>query len=408
LNKKIQRTIQALLSLIFLLGGLCRAQADKPSQAGQKVSVEASEIDVSSFPRFTGWLDKSGRNPVDYFVDACRKHELVIVGEQHYIKDYCELFKQALPAVYEKAGVRVVALEVCNAESNEKIARLIEGDRYDEALAYEIARAENWGLWGYKEYWDILEAVWSLNRSLPAGQEHMRVVGIDREMDYQLDSLWRADKLKDQVLIEKAKNQPDIYKRDDWLAENIEKGILAKGARGIVLVGLNHSFTHYAQPIIDKEGKLKSEWPRMGNILYQKYGEKIFQIGLHGPYQSPAQIDKTYKGEGPLWSDLIEKIMVARGNRPVGFDVVGSPFAVVRDSRSYYFHWQPKVTFADLNRGFIFLKPVKALEPCSWMKDFVSDEMFEKSRDFYEFSYGRKFKDSREVNEFFESGLKTL
>ena len=312
------------------------------------------------------------------------------------------------PGLIEKAGVRVVALEVCNAEDNDKIARLISGSTYDTELAYEVARSENWGLWGYKEYWDILEAVWDLNRSLPPGAEPMRIVGIDKKMDFQLDSLWRAGKLTDPALIEKAKNQPDIYKRDDWLVENVEKETFAKGAKGIVLVGFNHSFTHYAQPILDKEGKLKGEWPRMGKILYGKYGDKIFQIGLHGPHNPPSAIDKTDKGAEPVISGLMEKIIAARGDKPVGFNVVGSPFAGIRDSRSYYFHWQPEMSFVNICRGFVFLKPVKSLEPCSWMKNFISEEMLERSGDFYEFSYGRRFKNSREANEFFESGLKTL
>jgi hypothetical protein len=236
----------------------------------------------------------------------------------------------------------------------------------------------------------------------------MRVVGIDKKLDFQLDALGRAGQLKDPVLIEKAKNLPDIYKRDDWLMENLEASILRPGAKGIVLVGFNHSFTHYAQPRLDKDMKLEREWPRMANLLYQKYRERIFQIGLHGPQMLPSVIDKTYKGGEPVLSGLIEKIMAAAGGRALGFDVVGSPFANIRDSLSYYYHWQPKVAFADINRGYIFMKPVKELSPCGWMKGFISDEMFERSRSYYEYAYGRKFQNAREVDEFLSSGLKTL
>ena len=277
MNTTIRKTLGTLLALLLPAGGLIGLPADDAGPAGQDTLIEASAIDASMIPAFSNWLDGNRKDPVDYMVGQVPGHDLVIVGEHHYIKPYCELFTRALPGAYKKAGVRVVALEVCNAEDNEKIARLIAGKTYDTELAYDIARSENWGLWGYKEYWDILEAVWDLNRSLPPGAEPMRVVGIDRKMDFQLDSLWRAEKLKDPALIEKAKNQPDIYKRDDWLVENIENETFAKGAKGIVLVGLNHSFTHYAQPMLDKEGKLKGEWPRMGKILSGKYGDKIFR-----------------------------------------------------------------------------------------------------------------------------------
>ena len=390
------------------LAALFCAKTQAPFWYGHDATVEAAQVDPSVFPFFTKWLARSGSDPLDYIVDKCRSHSLVIVGEQHYIKDYCELFAKAVPEVYRKAGVRVIALEVCNADDNDKIARLIEGPAYDKALAYEIARSEDWELWGYKEYWDILEAAWALNRSLPAGEEHLRVVGIDKKMDFQLDAMWRANKLTDPVLIEKAKAQPDIYKRDDWLLENLEKETLAKGAKALLLIGLHHSFTRYAQPRLDKDLKLEREWPRTGRVLRQKYGEKVFQIALHGPQTAPQVLDKTYNGPEPVLTDLVERIMAARGNRPVGFDSTGSPFANIRDSLSYYFRWQPAVTFADVYEGYVFLKPVKELAPCSWMKGFISDEMFEKSKTYYEFAYGRKFQNAKEVDEFLSSGLKTL
>jgi hypothetical protein len=397
----------AVLAAACLAAAACD-RTKTPPWVGRDISVEAAQVEAAYFPFFAKWLSRTGSDPVAYIVEKCRAHELVIVGEHHYMKDYCELFARAVPEAYRKAGVRVVALEVCNAEDNDKIARLIEGPAYDVPLAYEIARSEDWELWGYKEYWDILQAAWALNRSLGPDEEHLRVVGIDKKMDFQLDALWRANKLTDTAMIEKAKAQPDIYKRDDWLGENLEKETLGKGARGLVLIGLNHSFPRYAQPKLGKDLKLEREWPRTGYVLRQKYGDKVFQVALHGPQMSPQVIDKTYKGAEPVLSDLVERIMAAHGNTPVGFDTAGSPFANIRDSLSYYYHWQPRVTFADVNEGFIFLKPVKALAPCSWMKGFISDEMFEKSKAYYEYAYGRKFQNAREVDEFLAAGLKTL
>jgi hypothetical protein len=398
----------ALIALVMInslaLLTACRAD-EKPPWVKQKTMVEAAKVDPSLYPLFTRWLGRHAKAPVEFIVQACRKHNLVVIGEHHYVRNYLALVRDALPETYRRAGVRVLALEVCNAEDNAKLERLVTGKTYDQTLALEIARDQDWGLWGYKEYWDLLQAVWRLNWSLPEGAEPMRVVGIDKQMDFQLDSMWRANLLKDPALIEKAKSQPDIYKRDDWLVENIEKEILAPGARGLVLIGFNHSFTHYAQPKLGKDGKLEREWPRTTRILYEKYGDKIYQIGLHGPYMSPGQIDKTYKGPEPVIVDLIEKIMAAHDDKPVGFEVVSSPFDGLRDEAAYYFHWQPKVKFGDLCQAFIFLKPIKQLSPCTWMENYISDEMFEKSKTYYESSYGRKFASAKEVNDFFKAGL---
>jgi uncharacterized iron-regulated protein len=399
----VARMILGLIAILLLTLSFAGSQ-EKPKNTDQAPAlVEASTVDPSTFPVYTKWLDKHGATPLDYIVEKAQQHQVVVLGEYHERKDFLDLLNQAIPDLYKKAGVRVLALEVCNAEDDSNLETLVNGDQYDRALALEIARHEDWEIWGYKEYWDLLEAVWRLNKSLPKGAEHMRIIGIDKRMDYQLDELWRQNQLTDPALIEKAKNQPDMYKRDDWMAQNIEDGILSPGLKGVALVGLNHSFTKYGQPKL-KDGKLEKEWPRMSAILYGKYGDKIFQIAAHGEEMSPSVVDKDYKGAGPILPSLVEKIMNARGNTSVGFDVAGSPFANLRDSESYYFRWQPKVTFADISEGFIFLKPMSSLAGCAWVDGFISDEMFKKSKAYYETTYQRKFNNAKEVDDFLKAG----
>jgi hypothetical protein len=405
--ESLKKTLMVILSAGFIFSNAYASQDNRDARPAGN-TIKASDLNQSHYAEYVDWLGKWGRPPVHYIVEKCKEHQLVIIGEQHNILEYCNLFRQALPEVYHHSGVRVVALEVCNIEDNEKINLLIEGQRYDEQLAYDIARSHNWGLWGYKEYWDIFRTVWELNRSLPPEAEHLKIVGIDKRTDYQLDQLWRAGRLSDPALIKKAENQPDIYKRDEWMRDAIAGQILDKSLKGIVLVGFHHSFTHYAQPVVNEENKLAREWERMAHLLHQKYQDKIFQIGLHGPHPSPAMITDSYKGNGPVMTELLENIFATAGNEPMGFDVVGSPFAGIRDDESYYFHWQPKRTFSELCRGYIFIKPMADLHPCSWMENYVTEEMFNKSRSFYEYSYGRKFTNSKEVNDFFKSGKGSL
>jgi len=128
------------------------------------------------------------------------------------------------------------------------------------------------------------------------------------------------------------------------MAETIEKEVIKKGAKGIVLVGHHHSFSHYAQPRINEQGHLVWEWPRMTNILYQKYKDKIFQICFH-IQENPvgefikANTGKEYEGGKLVIMALIEEIMAKGGDRPVGFDVFSSHFASLRGRESFYFHF---------------------------------------------------------------------
>jgi hypothetical protein len=402
---KTKTTVMIMALLAWAGSAFCGFGQDA-TQKPAAPFIEVSGIDASRISGFAKWLDEKGMDPVEYVVGKCREHQLVIVGESHYVKDQVEFFSKAAVEAYHKTGVRVIALECANAEDNEKIARLVNAAEYDIKLAYEIARSQNWGTWGYKEYWDVMKTVWELNRSLPAGSESMTVIGIDKAMDYQLDFLWREGKLKDQpALMEKAEKQPSIYDRDGWLADNLGQEILDKGRKGILLVGFNHSFTHYGQPRWDKERKnVIGTWDRMGVLLYKKYGDKVCQVGYHLKHEAPMKLREGDKGGEALLTSFIEKIMAARGNKPAGFDVPGSPFAGLRDNYNYYFYWEPDVRLEDLYRGYIFLKPQKDLTRCGWLPDFITDEMFEKSKAYYEYAFKRTFKNAREVDAFLASG----
>ena len=204
------------------------------------------------------------------------------------------------------------------------------------------------------------------------------------------------------------KQLPLIEKRDELIAEQIETEIISKGERGVVLCGNAHAFTHYRQPLVE-DGKFVSERaPRMAYILHEKHGEKIFQITLHLGLtnDSPALVDPTYRGDKPVLIDWIEAIMEKRGNVPVGFDVFASPLATLRDSGSYYFHYQPKVIFAEVCRGYIFLAPRKELGRCQWIKDFVSQEWFVDNKDFLEVKFNKKFSNADELNELFSAAAR--
>lgn len=386
-----------------IFGQLEAPQRPRWMELGDK--VEASEIDSSQYPFFTKWLDEFGKVPLDYALKKCREHQVIIFGELHGVKDYLDFFLKLIPEAYHKAGMRVVVLEAFKYEQSADIEKLVEGITYDRKLALEIARSVSWPWWNYKEYVDIFEVVWKLNKSLPPDAEHMKVIGMDVGTDNALNRLYRDNKLEDRDLIQKARVENMFnYVRDEWMAGVVEENVIRKKTKGLVWVGLNHSFTHYAQPAVNKDGILVHDWPRLGNLLYRNYQDKIFQISFHypAPDDSPKIIFDKYDGGNPVLGGLIEKIMAERGNKPVGFDVFSSPFANIRDSRSYLFYFQPYVRFSDITRGYIFITPWDKRTKSQKIKNFISDEMFKKYKRYFETTYKRSFKNAREVNEILE------
>ena len=88
-------------------------------------------------------------------------------------------------------------------------------------------------------------------------------------------------------------------------AKPVEKEIIEKGIKGLAFVGRCHDFTHHEFPPDKNFGP-----PIMGNILYKKYGDRIFQV---------------WAGTGFLLP--IEDVMALREHEPVGFDLYASHFA---------------------------------------------------------------------------------
>ena len=340
--------------------------------------VEISSLNEGDYPKFIKWLDNNAKDPVEYAVETAAKHQVTIFGEVHEQRDYLLFLSEIIPKLYHQAGVTCVAMEVLLAEDNETINRLVTAKNFDRALALEIARHQPWGIWGAKEYWDVLETIWQLNQEIPDGQKKMRLIGIDAKYDMvslamvtggegaKIKSpLWeklRIFRLFDDIMI--------VVKRDELMARNIEREIIEKEERAIIWVGLMHSYTHYQQPII-MNGKLVRKFNRMGLLLHQKYGDRIFQVALHESYFNS------------VMGKFIEPVMKERGNVPVGFDVSGSPFGDLRNNDSEDYHHYPNLRFADKASGYIYLKPVRELGKCGWLDGYVSKKMFLKNKPYY-------------------------
>ena len=237
----------------------------------------------------------------------------------------------------------------------------------------------NWRMWGRKEYWDVFEAVWRVNQEIPAGQTPLRVIGLSPPVDmpsFMLVTgaadgkvkppLWerlRIFRILDDLIIE--------LKRDELMARAIEREIIEKNDRDVVWVGLNHAFTHCKVPIIRKRHIVRA-WGRMGWILHQRYDDQIFQIALHDNF--------FLRGVG----GFVESLAKEGCDHLVGFSLIDSPFSDLRDSRVEEYALQPGLRFADKAPGYIYVKPRRALRECTWLKGYISRDMFVRNKPFYQ------------------------
>jgi len=352
------------------------------------------------------WIDRNSRTPLEYAVAKVSEHQVVIFGEVHERREGLRLLNEMIPVLHQRAGVHCVAMEVCLAEDNPLIERLVTADAFDRNLAMTIARHQPFGLWGWKDYWDVFETVWLLNQAIPEAEEKFRVIGLDRRMDMPSvamlgleDNAARDCPPWEKLRVFRAlRTIPRVLVRDAFMAAQVEKEIIERGQRGIVWVGRNHSAI--GCPGAGAPDKL----PRMGFLLHQRHGDRVFQIRLHGMDFSAALLDRTYEGTDPRMAEVLESIMRLSDNQPVGFDVAPSPLAMLRDEGSIEFHFDARLGFVDVAAGYVFLAPWRELKTCDWLEGYISPEMFVANKPFYQ-AFGRRggkeIRNARDANALF-------
>ena len=361
----------------------------------KKNVLRPDAVDVSSLTKahhkpFVAYLKANGKPPIEYVVDKFKQHDVVILGEGHRVRETCEFVSDLIEPLYYQAGIRYLAMEFLKYKNTSLANQLVTGETYDEELVLDLFR--DYGeIWGYQEYMDILRAVWQVNHTLPPKAKKFIVIGLDSDWDINVlrtgRSLWRLPGVIQRMIA-----------RDKFMAKVLDWKVLKKDQKALVHIGGHHDFTRYRQPIV-KNGELVREIPpRFGCILYEKYKDKIFQIMLHRRHSSPKIIITGEAKSQPPLIGFLEDVLAKNGNVPVGFDVEGTPFAPLRDSKNYLFAYQNYVVFSDIAQGYIFLKPLKKLNLVSWANGFVNEDNYEILQDHLQ-KRGRIKKDQRQTLE---------
>jgi hypothetical protein len=340
--------------------------------------IHASAIPEENYLYLANWLENHAKPAQQYFIDLFARHQIVIFGEAHNVKEHKDFIIDLIPGLYHKAGVRCIGWEFSRHTDNELLEKLVTAPEYDRELALQFARDQLAHTWDTKEHWDMIAAVWRLNKSLEPGQEKMRFLGLDMNVDFTQFFILSKTKPLDSPEFQEILTE--ILKRDRTMAEQVEKEIIEKGQKGLLFVGRCHDFTHYEFPHNVNFGR-----DIMGNLLYKKHGDRIFQI---------------WPGPGPDMSPVIEKVMEHLGHSPIGFDLYASPFANILSSDR--FPDAPGVPMSNIARGYIYLGSRMSLHKNTPIEGFITDEMFRKYMHYYEIDLGRSFKDAEELDKYLQ------
>lgn len=306
------------------------------------------------------YLHDEAMSPDDYLVAKFRKADIVLLAEDHGVKENLDFVCNLIPKLYENNIL--LGMEFGAYEDQRRLDSLINAPKYDEQVARELMFNYN-TRWAITEYMEIYRAAWEWNRSLPKDVRKFRILNISYHYNWQKFSGVRTPENMHEVF--------PLGNTEDFRCGLLEREVLASGQKILVLTGTPHAFTFYHFPYYDytSPGYVRYEQNFLGNLLYSKYGSKVVAIALHQPF--PNRLNRQPALLSPALGRL-ETIMGRRGNKPIGFDLKGTPLGKLDDD-SYYSMGYNDFTLADLFDGYIFLKPISGLSSCSIDYKFMDD-----------------------------------
>ena len=311
------------------------------------------------------WVKTNSRSPEQYVIDKFRQYDVIFLGESHLVKENLLFVQGLIPQLYQN-GIYQIGMEFGATEVQEELDQLVMAPVYDEEKARSIMFTYN-VTWGFQEYLDIYKAAWKLNQTLPEGTRKFRILNLSYIFNWEKFNGERTPESMQLVF-----NKGTV---DKFRAAIIEKEIIHKQEKILALVGTPHAYTRYGSPYFKYNGEqfcdFDFDW--LGNRLYQKFPGQVFSIMLHQAF--------TQKENGRYFlispaEGAIEKLMAGNGQKPIGFDLINTPVGKLTD-RSINSMCYENFTLEQLFDGYIFLEPLRDLEGCTVIGDFVHEGNFE-------------------------------
>ncbi len=344
-----------MLVLCLLICALTGCKKKAASQGLAEARVEQLE----------SWLNENGQTPQEYVLGKFKDHDVVILGEPHRLRDHPLLVQDLIVKLGEN-GVHILATEFARAVDQPLIDSLLNSPQWNEELGREI-QMRQYSLWPWREYLDIFKVAWQYNQSLAQGQGRFRIIGVNCDPDWSV-----IQTVEDMDNPAKRREAWKGCTEADWA--NVVLPELTAGKKVLAYCGMHHAFSRYKQPRVNEEGEFMG-WGdvRFGNHLRDSLGDRVFTIALHTPWYAKTSQYNTMTLR-PV-EGAIDQVMESRegGARPVGFDMLGSPFGELTDTLAIYAVGYPNFTLSEYCDGYIYFRPFAQSEVVTFIEGYYND-----------------------------------
>jgi hypothetical protein len=307
------------------------------------------------------YISQKAVSPHAYVIEKFKTYDVILLGEHHLVRQNLRFVEQLIPELHRN-GIYTIGMEFGAAEDQRVLDSLILAPAYSEQTARQLMFNYN-VTWGYQEYIDIYKAAWTFNHSLSPGQRRFRILNLSYIFQ------WRGfDRKRNPEYMAKVFTRGTV---DQFRAKIIETEILDKHDKILALVGTPHAYTRYASPyyLYNGDGFCAYDRNWLGNRLYDRYPNHVFSILLHQPFMK--EKDGVYQWVSPA-NGSMESLMAQHQNKPVGFDLRGTPLGSLKDNSQHAMCY-PGFTLDQFFDGYIFLAPLRKLEGCTPIKAFIHE-----------------------------------
>lgn len=345
------------------------------------------------------YLLNEGKAPLDYVLDKFENHEIVLLGEMHYIRQQVEMYHRLIPLLPEH-GINLFATEFGRREDQALIDELLGKEQFDFPLAKLITLRQE-AFWGYQEYLDVYRLIWEQNRKNPPDRQ-IRCIGLNDPYNWKLyNKICREQKREPN-----AEERKLIWKDCDeknWLRA-LNKYHVPGVTRVLGIMGSHHAFTRYREPDFTEEGGRKVfagfNKVRFGNHVHEEYGDAVCNICFYDPWDS-LESDAPPKAPG---GGIIEDIISPHFSE-LAFDLKDSPVGELADD-SFYSLGYEDFRLRDISDGMIYTCKLTEFKNLTPIPDFIDADNLPEFRDYAPFNYDTD-KSSEEINRIIAESAET-
>jgi hypothetical protein len=305
-------------------------------------------------------MRECGKEPMAFVLDRLRDHDLLLFDDaMHTAVEPFEFYQKLIrePAFHRQ--VKYIFLEVLAINHQPLVNAYLDAEREDPTILYPAFQDDYGTGFAYKTYFDLLHAIFEVNRQLPSA-ERIRVVCVSNPVH------WSDIKTAEDVALFRR----GLAGRDALMYEVIlaELDHFRSGRKGIFLTNTRHAY----KGIRDSQNRLY--W-NCGTYFHERHPGKTYSLRCHHLVlfiERPAEknADRTSTAAGTerfvyrwaregrgRWDEAWQRL----GNKPMAVPLAGNVPGREPYVGNHMLDVAPGQTFADAYDAVLFLAPLEQL-----------------------------------------------